>query len=126
MRRRYYIMICLFSLLLSGCSLFHAYQVKIQQGNIITQKMIDQLRPGMTSQQVEFILGAPVLVNTFSETEFNYVYTYQIGYDKISEKKLTLYFRNGVLHHYTSAGVKHPFNILRPRHRRKLQHHHQK
>ncbi|MGZ8214761.1 MAG: outer membrane protein assembly factor BamE, partial [Methylosarcina sp.] len=41
------------------------YTVNVQQGNIIDQEMIDQLRPNMTKRQVLYIMGSPMLKNTF-------------------------------------------------------------
>ena len=46
----------------SGGRLFQfpgVYKISITQGNIITQDMIDQLRPGMTKRQVVFVMGTP-------------------------------------------------------------------
>ncbi|MDB5979682.1 MAG: rane protein, partial [Pseudomonas sp.] len=39
-------------LALAGCSFPGVYKIDIQQGNVVTQDMIDQLRPGMTRRQV--------------------------------------------------------------------------
>ena len=36
------------------------YKIAIPQGNIITQEMVDQLRPGMTKRQVIFVMGTPL------------------------------------------------------------------
>ena len=52
---------------LSACSVPNlqfpgVYKVPVQQGNIITQDMIDQLRPGMTRRQVIFVMGTPIPV----------------------------------------------------------------
>lgn len=35
------------------------YQMTIQQGNIITEDMVDRLEPGMTRNQVRYLLGTP-------------------------------------------------------------------
>ena len=35
--------------------------VAVQQGNVITQEMIDRLKPGMTRRQVAFVMGEPVV-----------------------------------------------------------------
>ena len=48
---------------LAGCSFPGVYKIDIQQGNVVTQDMIDQLRPGMTRRQVRFIMGNPLTVS---------------------------------------------------------------
>lgn len=48
-------------LALAGCSFPGVYKIDIQQGNVVTQDMIDQLRPGMTRRQVRFIMGNPLI-----------------------------------------------------------------
>ena len=51
-------------LLLSACSSLEfpgVYKLTIQQGNIVSQEMVDRLKPGMTRSQVQFVLGNPVL-----------------------------------------------------------------
>jgi outer membrane protein assembly factor BamE len=87
----------LFCLLLSGCSLFHMYRFNIQQGNVITPDMLAQLKPGLTQEQVSYLMGTPVLVSTFDPDRWDYVYTYQPGGGKATEQHITLYFTHGVL-----------------------------
>src|SRR3546814_20220346 len=59
---------------LAGCSFPGVYKVDIQQGNVVTQDMIDQLRPGLTRQQVRFILGNPLITDTFHANRWDYLY----------------------------------------------------
>ena len=83
------------SLSLSGCSIFHVYQIDTQQGNLISQKMANQLKPGMSEAQVVAILGHPLLVNTFDPNVLNYVYTFQPGGQDITVRKhLNIYFKH--------------------------------
>ena len=52
-----------------GCSYAKfpsVYKINIQQGNIVTQEMVDQLKPGMTERQVRYIMGNPLIEDTFS------------------------------------------------------------
>ena len=52
---------------ISGCSsvprFVNEYKIDIQQGNVLTQEMVSQLKPGLTKDQVRFILGTPVLMD---------------------------------------------------------------
>ncbi len=118
MRLAKHLTICLFCLTLAGCGLIPVHQVQIQQGNAISQKMVSQLHPGMSKKQVKDVLGTPMLVNTFSDHTFNYVYTYQSGHTKIAEKRLTLNFNNiGLLQNFDASGVQHS-DILRTKYYR--------
>lgn len=87
----------LFCLALSGCSIFRLYQPDVQQGNVTTQAMVAQLRPGMSKEQAANILGLPVLQSTFNEDHWAYVYTFQYSGGKISQHTLNLYFNNNRL-----------------------------
>ena len=60
---------------LSGCVFPGVHKLNIQQGNIVTQDMLDKLQPGMTQDQVEFAMGTPVLKNPFNEARWDYLYT---------------------------------------------------
>ena len=77
------------------------YRITIQQGNVITQEMVDQLKPGMTRSQVAYIMGEPILRNTFSEDRWDYIYTVLLpGYFE-QDMRLSLFFENDVLAYFT-------------------------
>ena len=71
------------SLLLVGCSsvprIVNEYKIDVQQGNILTQDMVSQLKPGLTQDQVRFILGTPILTDMFHANRWDYVYRLQKG-----------------------------------------------
>ena len=97
--------ICLIALILSGCAYFRPYKIDVQQGNIITQQEVSQLKPGMTQQQVYDLLGSPVLTNTFSDNSWHYVYYMKPGYGQTTEQKVTVYFNNGTVSRVMQSGV---------------------
>jgi outer membrane protein assembly factor BamE len=68
------------------------YRQDVQQGNVITQEMVDRLRPGLSKRQVRFIMGTPMLVDVFHQNRWDYVYTMTHGWGETQEKKLHLYF----------------------------------
>jgi outer membrane protein assembly factor BamE len=68
------------------------YTINVQQGNIIDQEMIDQLRPNMTKRQVLYIMGSPMLKNTFHQDRWDYIYSNQPGGEPRQQKKITLLF----------------------------------
>jgi outer membrane protein assembly factor BamE len=93
---------------LVGCS-FHmpriglprVHRVTIQQGNVITQTMIDKLKPGMTRRQVTFIMGETVLKNSFNPDRWDYIYSVQIPNVGITKRRATLYFDGDLLAFFT-------------------------
>ncbi len=91
------------TLLVSACSTLRfpgVHRITIQQGNVITQKMIDQLRPGMTKSQVKFVLGNPVVDDSFDRQRWDYVYTIQLGGAPVFQKTLAIYFVGETLSHF--------------------------
>lgn len=70
-------------LLLGACSsvprIVTEYRIDVQQGNVLTQEMVAQLRPGLTRDQVRFVLGTPLLVDMFHADRWDYVYRLQKG-----------------------------------------------
>ena len=94
------------ALALSACSIPRlqfpgVYKIDIQQGNIITQEMIDQLRPGMTKRQVVFVMGTPLVRDPFNQDRWDYVYSYQPGGGIRGQERITMFFENDMLTHFT-------------------------
>ncbi len=77
---------------LAGCSFPGVYKIDIQQGNVVTQDMIDQLRPGMTRRQVRFIMGNPLLTDTFHANRWDYLYSMQPGGRQRLQERVSLTF----------------------------------
>lgn len=73
------------------------YQMPVQQGNIITEDMVDSLRPGMSKRQVRFLLGTPLLVDFFHADRWDYTYTLRRGHEPRETKRLTLFFEDDAL-----------------------------
>ncbi|MDD7804349.1 MAG: outer membrane protein assembly factor BamE [Endozoicomonas sp. (ex Botrylloides leachii)] len=71
-----------------------AYKINVQQGNMITQKMVDQLKLGMTRKQVQYVMGTPLLQDTFNQNRWDYVYTMQPGGKQSTQTTVTLFFKN--------------------------------
>ena len=85
----------------SGCTavtdFVKPYRIDVRQGNYITQDMVSQLKPGMSREQVRFVLGAPLLVDVFHSDRWDYVYRFQPGKGKLQERRLTVIFEDGKL-----------------------------
>jgi outer membrane protein assembly factor BamE len=99
MRKSFFSLSLLTSLTLVSCStilnnLPGVYTLEIQQGNIIDQAMIDQLRPGMNKRQVLYIMGSPMLDDVFHKNRWDYLYSDQPeGEDRV-QKRISLLFEN--------------------------------
>jgi len=86
--------------LLAGCSIPGVYRIDIQQGNQITQEMVDQLKPGMTEKQVRFVLGTPLIRDSFHPNRWDYVYRLDKPNQALQSKRLSLVFEGDLLHHF--------------------------
>ena len=72
---------------------FTEYKIDIQQGNVLTQDMVAQLRPGLSKDQVRFILGTPVLMDMFHANRWDYVYRLQKGSTgEVEMRKFSAFF----------------------------------
>ena len=105
---RVMITMMLAGLLASGCSIGlpklsipRVHKITVQQGNVITQEMIDRLKPGMSRSQVAYVMGEPVMHNIFDDGRWDYIYTLDVpGYFN-QAIHMTLYFENEVLAYFT-------------------------
>ena len=79
-------------LVLAGCSFPGVHKIDIQQGNVVTQDMVDQLRPGMTTRQVRFIMGTPLITDTFNSNRWDYLYSIQIAGGTRKQERISLLF----------------------------------
>lgn len=93
----------LLALALTACSnvprIVTEYRIDVQQGNVLTQEMVSQLRPGLTRDQVRFILGTPLLMDVFHAERWDYVFRLQDGKtNEVTSRYFSLYFDpNGYL-----------------------------
>ena len=77
--------------LISACSM-QVYKLNIQQGNIVTQDMLDQLKPGMNKRQVAYIMGNPVMKDTFSTRQWDYLYRTERREDQVKQYHIRVFF----------------------------------
>lgn len=81
-------------LLSGGCSL---YRMEIQQGNYITTEQLATVQPGMSAQQVQDILGTPLLVDDFHKDRWDYVFYLRSPSGATQRNGITVFFQNGVV-----------------------------
>ena len=68
------------------------YRPDIQQGNWITSEQVAQLQPGMTRDQVRYILGTPTLQDIFHANRWDYPYYNNPGYGEDQQRRFTVWF----------------------------------
>ena len=85
------------TLLIASCRLPRTYQVVISQGNLVDQEMIDKLEIGMTESQVKFVMGTPLISDTFSPNRWDYFTSVTQGETIYTKQKITLFFKDKAL-----------------------------
>jgi outer membrane protein assembly factor BamE len=73
------------------------YKPEIQQGNFVSQEMVSQLKPGMSKEQVRFVMGTPLLTDIFHADRWDYVYWRESPSGKREQRRLAVYFEDGRL-----------------------------
>jgi len=87
-------------LILGGCAssdntrsgLLEPYRFDIPQGNYVTQEMLDQVKPGMSREQVRFALGSPLLNAAFRTDRWNYIYRFQHANGRADVRRVVIFF----------------------------------
>jgi len=82
---------------LSGCGFDKIpgiYRIDVQQGNDVTQEMVNKLEHGMNKSQVAFAMGTPLIVDTFHPERWVYYYSLHPGNGDREQRRITLFFEN--------------------------------
>lgn len=98
------VLLC-FSFALAACSstpesrTWITYRIDVRQGNLVTQEMASQLKPGLTKDQVRFILGTPMVADVFHADRWDYIYRFRPGRDfsETEQRHLVVFFEKGKL-----------------------------
>src|SRR5437764_14351441 len=83
------------ALSLPACGLI--YKLPTRQGNVIEQKQIDQLKTGMTRDQVRFLMGTPLAASPFRDDRWDYVGYYKTPRGQVFTRTVSLYFESDKL-----------------------------
>jgi outer membrane protein assembly factor BamE len=101
MCRIFFSLLVVLSLLSVSCSSaipsFKPYKMDIQQGNVVTSKMMLQLRPGMSKSQVRFIMGTPLIQDPFHSNRWDYFYEMRKGGKVVEQRHVILDFEKEAL-----------------------------
>ena len=74
------------------------YRIEIQQGNFVSQEMVSQLKLGMSKDQVRFVLGTPLITDSFHADRWDYVFRRQKSNSReLEHHKLAVFFEDGKL-----------------------------
>lgn len=84
-------------LLAASFSLGCVFKLPTVQGNVLEQEDIDELEVGMTSNQVRFVLGTPLLEDPFDPRRWDYVYYYRSPDGEVYQRNVSLYFEGETL-----------------------------
>ena len=103
---RVFVLLMVVALALPGCAIRRigvpkVHRITIQQGNVITQDMVDKLKPGMTKRQVLFVMGEPVVQSPFGHDRWDYVYTIKPPRQPTAQVRMTLFFEDDGLVRFT-------------------------
>jgi outer membrane protein assembly factor BamE len=94
--------------LLTACSTLQfpgVYKITVEQGNVITQEMIDKLKPGMTTEQVEFVMGTPLIKDTFNPQRWDYLYSISKRGAEPEQHRISIFFKNEKLDYFSGDFV---------------------
>jgi outer membrane protein assembly factor BamE len=84
--------------LLAACGPLSPYRMEIQQGNYVTQEMVAQLKPGLTRDQVRFVLGTPLVSDIFHDERWDYVFVRQRANSQdVEQRRISVFFEDGKL-----------------------------
>jgi len=76
---------------------FGVYKIDVNQGNYLSQDMVDKLKVGMTLAQVKQVLGTPLVNSPFRPDRWDYVYEYLRQGRVVEHRNFTVYFAENKL-----------------------------
>ena len=68
------------------------YRINVEQGNVVNEEMVEKLRPGLNKRQVRYIMGTPLIEDSFHADRWDYRYLLRNGTETLAETRLTLWF----------------------------------
>jgi outer membrane protein assembly factor BamE len=77
---------------MAGCT---AHRIDVRQGNFFTAETVAKVKPGMTREQVKFLLGTPLLTDAFHADRWDYVYRNTVAGEVQESRKVTVFFADG-------------------------------
>jgi outer membrane protein assembly factor BamE (lipoprotein component of BamABCDE complex) len=97
--------VALVPLCIAGCATFDryapswrslgVYKIDVNQGNYLSQDVVDKLKAGMTQQQVRQLLGTPLVTSPFRDDRWDYVYEFTRQGQIVEHRNFTVWFADG-------------------------------
>ena len=76
------------TLMATGC----VYRINIQQGNFLNQGAVDTVKEGMTRSQVRYLLGTPMVADSFNKERWDYIYYLKKGRTRhVDSRRVTVH-----------------------------------
>ncbi len=106
------LLLLLASIAVAGCSLI--YKLPTRQGNVLEQKQLDQLKTGMTREQVVYLLGTPLAASPFRTERWDYLGYYKSPRGEVSSRTVTLLFAGDSLTSMVGTAPIADSNVAKP------------
>jgi outer membrane protein assembly factor BamE len=107
--------VVLLPLLLAACEWLTPHRIEIQQGNYVTQDMVSKLTPGMTRDQVRYVLGTPLVTDIFHADRWEYVFRRQRADSReVEHRRISVFFADDKLQRVEGDVVAAPLAGARP------------
>ncbi|MBQ2382201.1 MAG: outer membrane protein assembly factor BamE [Succinivibrio sp.] len=74
-----------------------AYRADLVQGNYVEQDLVNQISAGMSTEQVRYVLGSPMLIDPYDKSRWYYINFYREGWSSPDIKRLVLVFNGNTL-----------------------------
>jgi outer membrane protein assembly factor BamE len=85
--------------------IFTPYRPDVQQGNFVSQEMLNQVKVGQTRDQIMFILGTPLLQDLFHKDRWEYPFYLARGNGELTTSRVTLYFKDDKLERFDGGNL---------------------
>ncbi len=90
-----WLLLIILTLFCTACSTSHfpwVYRVDIEQGNIVDDDKLAEVKTGMTKAQIKYLLGTPLIQDTFEQARWDYFYSFRTGKGRYESRRVTLRF----------------------------------
>lgn len=85
--------------------IFSPYRPDIQQGNFVSQEMLNQLKVGQSRDQVRFILGSPLLSDVFHDDRWDYPFYLARGNGELTTSRVTVFFKDDKVERFEGGNL---------------------
>lgn len=77
--------------------IFTPYRITIQQGNFVSKEMADQVKVGMTREQVRFLLGTALITDMFHADRWDYIFRLLKPSGEMTTSRVTVFFEKSLV-----------------------------